>query len=272
MERPSIPNAVATVVGEVLGKHYYNHHRLEVLFITNGAPGDPPQGSCVEKCISWLKRCNDNPLADPYKILGGVLEEFMEVEIPEWDSNREEWERRRQQVRKALANYGLSYYQRGQILSVAGSSPSRSLQDILASRDLAAVHREFERTLETVHVDPPASLTAACSLLEALYKVYIEDEGLELPSKESIKNLWKLVSDDLGFSPQDVVDDDLKRILSGLTSIVDGIGSLRTHASSAHGRSRKSYRIEPRHARLAIHSAHTLATFIIETWDVRKPK
>ncbi|MDC4272793.1 abortive infection family protein, partial [Acinetobacter baumannii] len=46
----------------------------------------------------------------------------------------------------------------------------------------------------------------------------------------------------------------------------------RTHASSAHGQGRKLYNIKPRHARLAIHSAHTLALFILETWDEKRAK
>lgn len=50
-------------------------------------------------------------------------------------------------------------------------------------------------------------------------------------------------------------------------SIVTGIGSFRTHASSAHGAGRKIYRLKPRHARVAVNSAHSLALFVIETWD-----
>jgi hypothetical protein len=76
----------------------------------------------------------------------------------------------------------------------------------------------------------------------------------------------------LGLDPAEVADDDLKRILSGLASIVDGIGAFRTHVGSAHGRGRKAYRPAARHAKLAIHSAHSLVTFILETWDERKVK
>ncbi|WP_268594539.1 abortive infection family protein, partial [Escherichia coli] len=46
--------------------------------------------------------------------------------------------------------------------------------------------------------------------------------------------------------------------------------ALRTHASSAHGAGRKIYNLKPRHARLAINSAHTLTMFILESWDDRR--
>ncbi len=54
-----------------------------------------------------------------------------------------------------------------------------------------------------------------------------------------------------------------------LSRLVDGIGALRTHASSAHGAGKKQYKLEPRHARLAIHSAHTVTLFILESWARR---
>ena len=94
----------------------------------------------------------------------------------------------------------------------------------------------------------------------------IEDEGLEYPNKQDLRNLWKVVAAHLKFDPSSVEDDDLRRVLGGMASIVDGIGSLRTHASAAHGRGRKAYKLQPRHARLAVHAAHTLAAFTIETW------
>jgi hypothetical protein len=67
-----------------------------------------------------------------------------------------------------------------------------------------------------------------------------------------------------------VEDNDLRKILTGLNSIVDGIGALRTHAGSAHGRGVMKYKIQPRHARLAVHAAHTLTVFLLESWDNKK--
>jgi hypothetical protein len=57
------------------------------------------------------------------------------------------------------------------------------------------------------------------------------------------------------------------RLFWQLNSNVNGIGSLRTHAGSAHGAGRTRYNLEPRHARLAVHAAHTVAAFIMESWE-----
>jgi hypothetical protein len=93
-----------------------------------------------------------------------------------------------------------------------------------------------------------------------------------MPAEESLKPLWKTASKHLGFDPSAVEDEDIKKIFSGMTSVVDGIGSLRTHRSTAHGQGRRIYRIQARHARLAIHASHTLVSFFLETWDERKRK
>ena len=102
--------------------------------------------------------------------------------------------------------------------------------------------------------------------------MYIADEGLPKPLKQDLQNVWKVVRGDLGFDTKLVQDNDLKRVLSGILSIVDGIGAFRTHASSAHGEGRKLYKLKPRHARLAINSAHTIALFVLETWDEKRSK
>jgi Abortive infection C-terminus len=118
-----------------------------------------------------------------------------------------------------------------------------------------------------------AAVTAACSILESLFKVYIEDnKAIGMPGDQSLKPLWKAASKHLGLDPSAIEDDDLRKILSGMNSIVDGIGSLRTHTSSAHGHGRRPYRLQARHARLAVHASHTLVAFFIETWDERKRK
>ena len=91
-----------------------------------------------------------------------------------------------------------------------------------------------------------------------------------MPAKQDLKPVWTIVRKHLGFDPSVVEDQDLQTILTGLFAVVDGIGALRTHASSAHGAGKKSYKLEPRHARLAIHAAHTVVLYVIESWDKRK--
>lgn len=67
--------------------------------------------------------------------------------------------------------------------------------------------------------------------------------GLSLPAKKDIDGLIRAVQEPLGLSPGQVglpidIENDIRQILSGLTSVAKGkgIGALRTHAGDAHGR------------------------------------
>jgi hypothetical protein len=93
-----------------------------------------------------------------------------------------------------------------------------------------------------------------------------------MPSRQDLAGVWGVVRKHLGFDPSVLQDDDLKSILAGLFAIVAGVGAFRTHASSAHGTGRTAYKVQPRHARLAVHAAHTVAAFVLETWEARKVK
>lgn len=265
-----MPNPVVAVVAEVLGEHYFNHDKLDRLFMEAGAPGEPPPGSCVRKCLNWLKHTNDDAAVDPLKVLGGVLREFMDTSGGAAVYRHNRTHKGQDRVRSTLARSGLAYHANGIVLASGAAPQIASLRDVLRSRDLAALELEFRRALETLDADPPAAVTAASSILESLFKVLLEEEKITFPPKETIKRLWTLVQQRLGLSPASVADDDLKRVLSGLTSIVDGVGALRTHAGSAHGHGNRGYILLPRHAKLAVHSAHTLCLFVLETWDSRR--
>lgn len=144
------------------------------------------------------------------------------------------------------------------------------LEEFIRERDIAAIDLEFNRALSNVESSPREAVSAASNILESLCKIYIDDERLDKPVKQDLKPVWIIVRKHLGFDPSQIEDQDLQTILTGLISIVDGIGALRTHASSAHGSGRKNYKLEPRHARLAIHSAHTVALFVLESWKKKQ--
>ncbi|WP_218816232.1 abortive infection family protein [Methylobacillus rhizosphaerae] len=55
-----------------------------------------------------------------------------------------------------------------------------------------------------------------------------------MSEKQALQPVFKVVRQDLGLAPGSVEDQDLQRIIRGLFSVIDGIGALRTHASSAH--------------------------------------
>lgn len=252
-----IPIPVIATVADVLD-FFLTRTQLNVLFETAGAPGDPPAGNKIEMMRAWLRRVN-NSVEDPLSVLGKILQEFMEVD--EWASTQPE---ARERIRSVLQREGLSYVRGGHVVRSGVVTLSRSLQEIIQAHDLAAMQTEFERILNNVESDPGAAVTASCALLESLFQTYISEKGLEMPSDQSIRPLWNAVRRHLNLDPSAVQDEDLRKIVSGLGSIVDGIAALRTHRGSAHGHSQQEHNLGSRHARLTAQAAFTLAIFIFE--------
>jgi hypothetical protein len=274
---PSTDQIPATVIGEVARAFDVAYTRAELnnLFMRAGVYSDPPPGSKLVKISEWLRQINEDPSGDALEILGKLLEDFLErrptSRIESDEAALKEWEEPRTRILDALTARGMSYKTGGKIIGGALYAPSRSLGDLIGARDLPAVHAEFARAEANITADPPAAVTAACAILEATFRTYIAEEGLTLPAEQSIQPLWRIVQRHLGLDPSQVQDNDLKRIIGGLASIVDGVGAFRTHAGSAHGRGPKSVAIDSRHARLAVHAAHTAVTFILETWTKKHP-
>ncbi len=274
MTDKKLPVAVCALVNEVI---LGTHKTLDELFKRAGAPGEPPEYAHGSKWKIWLMRASDDSDIDAHQVLGKIIEEFMEVEPSKEDATGasflgipdqySRWEYNRARLVSILSKNGLKYLRGGQIVEVSTSLASEELVKRIKSHDFEMVDIEFRRAIETVSIDPETALTAGCALLEAVFKAYLEDNERELPQKQTIKQLWKMVQKEIGFDPKNQTDSDIQRILSGMSSIVDGVGALRTHAGSAHGRGRLRYRVQARHARLCINSAHTLALFLIETWE-----
>lgn len=138
------------------------------------------------------------------------------------------------------------------------------------------VSRDLDRALESAKRDPEDSVTAACSTVESVCRSILVELNEPFPDKKDIKGLFSAVRKPLGLSPDrsdldPLIAEDVRKILSGLSTLIEGIGALRTHGGDAHGRERGYLRIDARIARLAIHCASTAALFLIETWQRKFP-
>lgn len=266
-----IPTLLINVVADIVAERE-THASLHRLFLHGGAPKDPPDGSKSVKALEWLRRTNKE-CANPLQVLGRIIEYYMEEPPPTGshlnDFPPADFTPEQDKINKALARYELKYMRGGNIVTSLGA-PTRTLEEFIRDRDIPSIEHEFHRALQNVESSPREAVSAASNILESLCKVYIAEEQLDMPAKQDLKPVWTVVRKHLGFDPGVVEDQDLQTILTGLFAVVEGIGALRTHASSAHGAGKKSYKLEPRHARLAIHAAHTVALYVIESWDKKR--
>jgi len=177
-------------------------------------------------------------------------------------------------IEAALKRRGLKYDSPGKIRmasAVVGSSTA-SLNQLLQRNDFPAILDEFSRATDNTEGKPREAVSAAANTLEAVCKEYVVQHELPMPSKPDLSSVFSVLRKHLGLDPAAIEDEDLKAILGGLITVVGGIARLRTHASSAHSQatSKRAYKLEPRHARLAIHAAHAVVAFILETWETQR--
>lgn len=142
--------------------------------------------------------------------------------------------------------------------------------------DFDTVSRDLDRALASSQTDPEDAVTAACSTVESVCRSILVELGQPLPGKKDVQSLYNAVKQPLGLSPDrsDIdpqIATDVRQILSGLTTVIAGVGALRTHGGDAHGREKGYARIDARIARLSIHAASTAALFLIETWQRKFP-
>lgn len=229
----------------------------------SGAPGDEPVGNCETKCALWLRRCNEDPSVDALSVLGQVIQKFMDLEPNDRQPQIIDGQKR---IRDSLAKSQLTYQVNGYIGLAGASLAAKTLADFLRAGDFVSVEAEFDRAIEQLERDPHAAITAACSIIEAACKTYIETFALQMPANQTVTPLWRAVQGHLGLNLDPTLRDDQKRILQGLASIVDGVGAYRTHIGSAHGRGVSPPSIKVSEARLAVNASHTLVIFIMECW------
>ncbi|CBN55429.1 MULTISPECIES: abortive infection family protein [Kamptonema] len=121
--------------------------------------------------------------------------------------------------------------------------------------------------------DFDGAITNARSLVEAVLSA-IEKEFDSNPPKYdgNLPKLYKRVQKHLNLSPdQESLAEYLRQILSGLSSIIHGLATLRNEMSDAHV---ILYKPLEHHARLAVNSAKTLCDFLFETkeYQIQKKK
>lgn len=142
--------------------------------------------------------------------------------------------------------------------------------------DFDTVNRDLERALASSHTDPEDAVTAACSTVESVCRSILIELGVPLPAKKDVQGLYNAVKLPLGLSPDrsdidSLIANDVRQVLSGLATVIGGVGALRTHGGDAHGREKGYARVDARISRLSIHAASTVALFLIETWQHKFP-
>ena len=152
-----------------------------------------------------------------------------------------------------------------------GKAPS----DVVASSaiqifDSAHVQSTWSKALDRRQSDPEGAITLARSLLESVCKHILDEFGVSHSNKDDLPNLYKKTAKSLNLAPSQHTEDTFKQILSGCTSVVQGLGALRNKLGDSHGKGKREVKPAPRHAELAVNLAGAMASFLIATLEHHK--
>lgn len=279
----TIPAPVMAVVVDVLTEAY-SWSMLDIEFSGAGCPGDAPDGSSkAARCMAWLRRVNAHASEDALGILGRLLHRFMEEVLPDepihnpWSdevrpSLAEARDKLRARVTAVLSNSGLVYVRGGHITRGGAHVAARQLHDLIRGKNLPAIEAEFETLAQRASTGPRDALSAAANIVEAVLGEMVAAWGLTPPANRTLNTLWATVKPAINADPDTMPDPDLKKVVGAMAAMVDGLQGLRDDKSRAHAMRpelARSYRIEPRHARLSINAALALVVFLLEAWEAR---
>nr|MBN2277403.1 abortive infection family protein [candidate division Zixibacteria bacterium] len=140
--------------------------------------------------------------------------------------------------------------------------------------DAGYVTQQITRMEAAVESDPELAIGTAKELVETICKTILCECGEKVSNSANLPQLVKMVRERLELLPQDIPDrakgvDTIRRLLSNLGTVAQNLAELRGLYGSGHGKQARVKGLQPRHARLAVNAASTLAVFLFETYQER---
>lgn len=133
---------------------------------------------------------------------------------------------------------------------------------------------EIARMESDVNNYPASAIGIAKNLVEACCKTILKERNAGESNKKNLPDLVKSTYKVLSLTPDDIPNtakaaDTIKRLLSNLATVVQGLAELRNNYGAGHGKAAGTKGLQPRHARLAVGAATTLAVFLFQTHKAR---
>lgn len=135
--------------------------------------------------------------------------------------------------------------------------------------------RQINRIEASISNDPDLAIGTSKELVETCCKTILQEQGISVDRNWDLSKIVKETYKQLKITPEDITEtvkaaDIIKRLLSNLATITQGIAELRNLYGTGHGKTASSKGLNSRHAKLAAGAATTLAIFLFETYESRK--
>jgi hypothetical protein len=158
----------------------------------------------------------------------------------------------------------------GRYIGVVATPGVSAARDTLAGIDPGYIAQQITRMDAAVINDPDLAIGTAKELVETCCKTILTERRVAFSKTADLPELVKLTSKELELTPADIPEkakaaDSIKRLLSNLATVAQGIAELRNHYGTGHGKAAGTRGLQSRHAKLAVGAAATLAVFLAET-------
>lgn len=163
----------------------------------------------------------------------------------------------------------------GAVVALSQVARLADAKAVASSLDLGHLGEHVARIERSIETDPGQAIGSAKELVETVAKTILNKRGVPFGPADDLLTLGKAVFKQLKQVPDDVPDAakgaaSIKRTLSNLASVVQGVAELRGLYGTGHGKDGKAKGPGPRHARLVVGAAATLAYYWFET-DKEQP-
>ncbi len=186
---------------------------------------------------------------------------------------------RKKEVEKLIHFLGRDGFQwiGGRIVSGAGLTSLDAIKESAVIFDAKHMVEQIHRMESAVETDPTLAIGTAKELIETCCKTILAERGKPVTGAPDIPTLTKETLKELKLVPDGIEDaargsEVIKRLLHNLGTIGNGLAELRGLYGTGHGKHGKATGLSPRHAKLAVGAAATLAIFLFETHKETKQK
>jgi hypothetical protein len=163
----------------------------------------------------------------------------------------------------------------GRMKITGKESLARKTENIRKILNAEYVTQQINLMETSIEISPHIAIGLAKELIETCCKSIFEERKIKYEKTWDLPKLMKETTKLLKLTPEDISDEvkaakSIKQILGSLSSVVQGIGEIRNEYGSGHGKDGKFKGLQPRHAKLAVGAASTLAIYLLETHELRK--
>lgn len=134
------------------------------------------------------------------------------------------------------------------------------------------INQQVTRLNAAVQDDPELAIGTAKEFIETVSRTILSERAVTIDPNWDVQQLVRRAMEELELVP-DKTDNaakaaiSIKALLGNLSQVSQRMAELRNAYGTGHGKAARSQGLQPRHARLAVGAATSLAVFLFETYQ-----